>query len=96
MEKKPSVLEAAFRQQLHNRPNNRPPTAAARRLGHPTSHFNVGQYRRKQRGEYEVQDAAFFDHKNTVNSWLVVQCLPWLACGVRAGWWKGTLSVMIS
>ena len=34
------------------------------RLGHPTRHFNVGQYRRKQKGEADVQDAAFFDHNN--------------------------------
>ncbi|KAK9833381.1 hypothetical protein WJX81_000334 [Elliptochloris bilobata] len=33
-------------------------------LGHPTRHFNVGQYRRKQKGESDVQDAAFFDHNN--------------------------------
>ncbi|KAI8473607.1 MAG: 6-phosphofructo-2-kinase-domain-containing protein [Monoraphidium minutum] len=32
-------------------------------LGHPTSHFNVGQYRRRQRGD-EHQDASFFDHNN--------------------------------
>ena len=36
------------------------------RLGHDTRHFNVGQYRRKQRGEDEIQDASFFDHKNPV------------------------------
>ena len=35
------------------------------RLGHTTRHFNVGQYRRKQKGE-DLQDAAFFDHNNTV------------------------------
>ncbi|GBF90835.1 6-phosphofructo-2-kinase fructose-2,6-bisphosphatase [Raphidocelis subcapitata] len=33
-------------------------------LGHPTCHFNVGAYRRNQRGEHEIQDAAFFDHNN--------------------------------
>ncbi|DBA78530.1 hypothetical protein WJX79_005894 [Trebouxia sp. C0005] len=32
-------------------------------LGHTTRHFNVGQYRRKQKGE-DMQDAAFFDHNN--------------------------------
>ena len=31
------------------------------RLGHPTRHFNVGKYRRKQREEGEVQSADFFD-----------------------------------
>ena len=36
-----------------------------RRLGHTTRHFNVGQYRRKQKGD-DLQDAAFFDHNNTV------------------------------
>lgn len=35
----------------------RPP----RRLGHPTAHFNVGKYRRKQANRSEVQDASFFD-----------------------------------
>ena len=35
------------------------------RLGHTTRHFNVGQYRRKQKGE-DMQDAAFFDHNNAV------------------------------
>jgi 6-phosphofructo-2-kinase/fructose-2,6-biphosphatase len=34
-------------------------------LGHTTAHFNVGQYRRMQRGSTgEVQDAAFFDATN--------------------------------
>ncbi len=33
----------------------------ARRLGHPTRHFNVGKYRRKQRQQDEVQNASFFD-----------------------------------
>ena len=33
------------------------------RLGHETRHFNVGSYRRKQRGEAEIQDASLFDHK---------------------------------
>ena len=37
------------------------------RLGHDTRHFNVGQYRRKQRGDDEIQDASFFDHKNPVH-----------------------------
>ena len=34
------------------------------RLGHDTKHFNVGAYRRTQKGAEEVQDAAFFDHNN--------------------------------
>ncbi|KAK9817958.1 hypothetical protein WJX72_004907 [[Myrmecia] bisecta] len=33
-------------------------------LGHETRHFNVGQYRRKQKGDAGVQDASFFDHSN--------------------------------
>ena len=33
-------------------------------LGHETRHFNVGQFRRAQKGEQEVQDASFFDHRN--------------------------------
>ncbi|GFR52044.1 hypothetical protein Agub_g14563 [Astrephomene gubernaculifera] len=34
-------------------------------LGHVTRHFNVGQYRRRQRGDHHVvQDAEFFDHAN--------------------------------
>ena len=33
-------------------------------LGHETRHFNVGQFRRAQRGQREVQDASFFDHRN--------------------------------
>ena len=36
------------------------------RLGHTTHHFNVGNYRRKQKGDEETQDAAFFDHSNQV------------------------------
>lgn len=32
-------------------------------LGHTTRHFNVGQYRRKAKGD-DLQDAAFFDHNN--------------------------------
>ena len=34
------------------------------RLDHETRHFNVGQYRRRQKGEDEVQDASFFDYRN--------------------------------
>ena len=41
------------------------------RLGHDTRHFNVGQYRRKQRGDDELQDASFFDHKNPVRCLLL-------------------------
>ena len=37
------------------------------RLGHDTRHFNVGQYRRVQRGTDVVQDASFFDPSNEVN-----------------------------
>lgn len=33
-------------------------------LGHTTKLFNVGSYRRLQRGEHEVQDAAFFGRDN--------------------------------
>ena len=36
-------------------------------LGHPTAHFNVGNYRRCQKGEGGAgahQDANFFDHRN--------------------------------
>jgi hypothetical protein len=33
-------------------------------LGHETRHFNVGQFRRAQKGQQEVQDASFFDHRN--------------------------------
>ena len=33
-------------------------------LGHETRHFNVGQFRRAQRGQRELQDASFFDHRN--------------------------------
>ncbi|BDA46799.1 6-phosphofructo-2-kinase/fructose-2,6-bisphosphatase 4 [Coccomyxa sp. Obi] len=33
-------------------------------LGHDTRHFNVGQYRRVQKGTDEVQDASFFDPSN--------------------------------
>ena len=40
-----------------------------RRLGHETRHFNVGSYRRKQRGEAEIQDASMFDQKNKVCTW---------------------------
>ncbi len=36
------------------------------RLGHDTRHFNVGQYRRVQKGAGEVQDASFFDPSNEV------------------------------
>ena len=36
------------------------------RLGHDTRHFNVGQYRRVQKGTDEVQDASFFDPGNEV------------------------------
>ena len=38
------------------------------RLGHETRHFNVGSYRRKQRGESEVQNADLFDHKSVVRT----------------------------
>ena len=41
---------------------------AASRLGHDTRHFNVGAYRRTQKGAEEVQDASFFDHANEVNT----------------------------
>lgn len=34
--------------------------------GHETKHFNVGQYRRKQNEQSNVQDASFFDHNNPV------------------------------
>ncbi|GBF94979.1 bifunctional 6-phosphofructo-2-kinase fructose-2,6-bisphosphate 2-phosphatase [Raphidocelis subcapitata] len=33
-------------------------------LGHTTAHFNVGNYRRRQKGEDERQDAHFFDARN--------------------------------
>uniref|UniRef100_A0A383W1K9 6-phosphofructo-2-kinase domain-containing protein n=1 Tax=Tetradesmus obliquus TaxID=3088 RepID=A0A383W1K9_TETOB len=33
-------------------------------LGHPTAHFNVGQYRRKIKEGADMQDAEFFDHNN--------------------------------
>lgn len=33
-------------------------------LGHPTRHFNVGIYRRKNREDGVVQDASFFDSHN--------------------------------
>ena len=46
------------------------------RLGHDTRHFNVGQYRRKQKPNDEVQDASFFDTTNQVRS---QQYLPGLA-----------------
>lgn len=46
----------------------------AGRLGHPTRHFNVGQYRRKQKGEADVQDAAFFDHNNPVRPAAPLTC----------------------
>ena len=56
--------------------------AVPRRLGHPTRHFNVGQYRRKQKGEADVQDAAFFDHNNparphTLRGSVVQQGITW-------------------
>ena len=35
-------------------------------LGHRTRHFNVGNYRRRQRGAGEVQDAGWFDPGNPV------------------------------
>lgn len=38
----------------------------ASRLGHDTRHFNVGAYRRTQKGADDVQDASFFDHANEV------------------------------
>lgn len=38
------------------------------RLGHDTKHFNVGQYRRVQKGDEEVQDASFFDPNNEVGA----------------------------
>ena len=34
--------------------------------GAETKHFNVGQYRRKQNEEKDVQDASFFDRNNPV------------------------------
>lgn len=43
------------------------PCRPCRRLGHDTAHFNVGNYRRKQKGADEVQDAAFFDSHNPVS-----------------------------
>jgi hypothetical protein len=42
--------------------------AAAARLGHPTAHFNVGQYRRKIKEGADMQDAQFFDHNNPVSA----------------------------
>eukprot|EP00879_Flechtneria_rotunda_P021656 GHRR01022827.1.p1 GENE.GHRR01022827.1~~GHRR01022827.1.p1 ORF type:complete len:109 (-),score=30.04 GHRR01022827.1:565-891(-) len=36
------------------------------RLGHNTSHFNVGNYRRLQKEGHEMQDASFFDSQNKV------------------------------
>lgn len=33
-------------------------------LGHETKHFNVGMYRRQEKGQGELQDANFFDHTN--------------------------------
>jgi len=42
--------------------------ANAHTQGHTTKLFNVGSYRRLQRGQDEVQDAAFFDQKNEVRA----------------------------
>lgn len=42
------------------------------RLGHDTKHFNVGQYRRVQKGDEEMQDAQFFDPNNEVNTLLIL------------------------
>jgi 6-phosphofructo-2-kinase/fructose-2,6-biphosphatase len=42
------------------------PLTVLDRLGHPTAHFNVGQYRRREKDKGDVQDAAFFDHNNPV------------------------------
>ena len=49
------------------------------RLGHDTRHFNVGQYRRKQRGDDAIQDASFFDHKNPVRSIMPFTSALWLS-----------------
>ena len=50
------------------------------RLGHDTKHFNVGQYRRTQKGADDVQDAAFFDHNNEAccSSPRLILLLPFL------------------
>lgn len=34
-------------------------------LGHPTRHFNVGMYRRQNKKDGKMQDAAFFDKNNS-------------------------------
>ena len=41
-------------------------------MGHPTGHFNVGQYRRKIKEGAELQDAEFFDHNNPVGAAAIV------------------------
>jgi hypothetical protein len=53
-------------------------------LGHDTRHFNVGQYRRKQRGDDEIQDASFFDHKNPVRSGTPCALALWLCSELMA------------
>ncbi len=48
--------------------------------GAETKHFNVGQYRRKQNEENDVQDASFFDHNNPVRRLLgssMLVCVVW-------------------
>lgn len=66
----PNGAKAAFvwprrpRLSLHPTAPSTPPP----RLGHQTAHFNVGNYRRKQKGESERQDANFFDAKNQVGA----------------------------
>ena len=52
--------------------------AASCRLGHETRHFNVGSYRRKQRGEDEIQNADLFDHKSKVR----LHAVAWSRAGL--------------
>lgn len=62
------------------------PKYLSRRLGHTTRHFNVGQYRRKQKGD-DLQDAAFFDHHNTVRA---LTCLFSVKCDRHLLWFASS------
>src|SRR5690349_181943 len=60
------------------------------RLGHETRHFNVGQYRRRQNSDAQVQDASFFDHNNPVSDVLPcpanVTSVEEIACSSDCAW----------
>ena len=75
-------------------PNDHPFSQTHSRLGHETRHFNVGQYRRRQKGNDEIQDASFFDYRNAAGQEARHRALAAALDDMEA--WLGTASAQVA